>query len=77
MNYVLRDDEKRTYKYSRVSFLAITDTSHPGNLRCVTIKKSDLPSLLNLLAISGMDGMFRCFVNNNILHLIFEHNIWG
>jgi len=58
-----------------VSFLPTTDSSQPGNLRCVTVKKSKLPPLLNLL--SRMDGMFQCPVNANILRLMIKHNILG
>lgn len=36
-----------------------------------------LSPLLNLLAISRMDGIFQCFVNTTVLFLIIEHNISG
>lgn len=69
--------KKELVNISTVSFLPTTDSSQPGNLRHVTVKKREQPPLLNLFANSGMNGMFQCFVNTNILHLMIEHNILG
>lgn len=69
--------KKELVNISIVGFLPTTDSLQLGNLKCVTVKKSELPPLLNLLAISRMGGMFQCFVNTNILRLMLEHNILG